>query len=158
GAVVSQSRNVFPNEIQFSFGPEVGGNAFDFNSPSRYRALSPNMTSPFFIAPDIFLLAQTPCNQFGTCNQFGPELKYFTALMGRVFANNNELAFTLPEKKLRTPYAQQWHLTVEREVLRGYLLSIAYVGSKGTKLTRLTTPNLGKDITTGMDLVLTVSP
>ncbi len=147
GAVVSQSRNVFPNEIQFSFGPgEVGGNAFDFNNPARYRALSPNSTNPFFTAPDIFLLAQTPCNQFGTCNQFGPDLQYFTALMGRVFANNNELAFTLPEKKLRTPYAQQWHLTAEREVLKGYLLSIAYVGSKGTKLTRLTTPNLGKDV------------
>ena len=44
---------------------------------------------------------------------------------------------------MRSPYAQQWHLTAEREVLKGYLLSIAYVGSKGTKLTRLTTPNSG---------------
>jgi hypothetical protein len=159
GAVVSQSRNVFPNEIQFSFGPgDTGKNPFDFNNPARYRALSPSSSSPFFVAPDIFLLAQTPCNQFGTCNQFGPALQYFAALMGRVFANHNELAFTLPEKKLRSPYAQQWHLTAEREFLRGYLLSIAYVGSKGTKLTRLTTPNLGKDVTERLSLGMNTAP
>lgn len=149
GAVVSQSRNVFPNEIQFSLGPgDRGGNPFDFNNPARYRAFGPN--DPVFDAPNILLLAQTPCNQFGTCNQFGLDLQYFAATMGRVFASN-ALAFTLPEKKLHSPYAQQWHLTAEREVLKGYLLSIAYVGSKGTKLTRLTTPNLGKDVVPRID-------
>ncbi|HTF93890.1 MAG TPA: hypothetical protein VK632_12635, partial [Verrucomicrobiae bacterium] len=89
---------------------------------------------------------QTPCNQFGTCNQFGLAPQYFAFAMNHLFSVNNGLAFTLPKKKLRSPYAQQWHLTAEREVLRGYLLSIAYVGNKGTKLTRLTTPNLGKDV------------
>jgi hypothetical protein len=156
GAVVSQSRNVFPNEIQLNFQPQPGGNAFDFNNPARYRAFDPSFIN--FTSPDIFLLAQTPCNQFGTCNQFGLDPQYFAGVMGRVFANHNEIAFTLPEKKLRSPYAQQWHLTAEREFLRGYLLSIAYVGSKGTKLTRLTTPNLGKDVTPRVRIEGNVSP
>lgn len=150
GAVVSQSRNVFPNEIQFSFEPILAGaNAFDLNNPARLPAFGPNAP------PGFLLLAQTPCNQFGTCNQFGLAPQYFALAIGQIFGFSNGLAFTLPEKKLRSPYAQQWHLTAEREVLKGYLLSIAYVGSKGTKLTRLTTPNLGKDVIPNISLGIT---
>jgi Carboxypeptidase regulatory-like domain len=148
GAVVSQSRNVFPNEIQFNF--DVSGafantfaHPFAFNNPASYLVFG-----PFF--PQFPLLKQTPCNQFGTCNQFGLSSQDFTKVIGSLFSSNG-LAFTLPEKKLRSPYAQQWHLTVEREVLKGYLLSIAYVGSKGTKLTRLTTPNLGPEVTANVN-------
>jgi len=154
---VSQSRNVFPNEIQFSFEPgsfaleRPEGNAFDFNNPLRFQVFFPP-------SPGIFLLAQTPCNQFGTCNQFGLAPQDFALAIGRLIKIANGLAFTLPEKKLRSPYAQQWHLTAEREVLKGYLLSIAYVGSKGTKLTRLTTPNLGKDVIPKITLNETSAP
>lgn len=145
GAVVSQSRNVFPNEIQFSFEPgEPGANAFDFNNPAKFLAFGRSL--PGFPIPPVLLLAQGPCNQFGTCNQFGLAPEFFAFAMDHLIRVSNGLAFTLPEKKLRSPYAQQWHLTAEREVSKGYLLSIAYVGSKGTKLTRLTTPNLGKDL------------
>ena len=63
------------------------------------------------------------------------------------------MAFTLPEKGLRTPYAQQWHLTLERELFGDYYVSVAYVGTKGTKLTRLVTPNLGADVTPTIPLV-----
>lgn len=138
GAVVSQSRNVFPNETQFhTRGSDL--NAFLFDNPARLLAFGLNF-------PGMFLLAQTPCNQFGTCNQFGLAPEGFAAAVSWLSQQVGKgLAFTLPEKKLRSPYAQQWHLTAEREVLKGYLLSIAYVGSKGTKLTRLTTPNNGKD-------------
>jgi hypothetical protein len=89
------------------------------------------------------------CNQFGTCNQFGGSPSDFSALIGQLFLQNSlgGLAFTLPEKNLRTPYAQQWHLTVEREILGDFLVSASYVGTKGTKLTRLTTPNLGPNVT-----------
>jgi hypothetical protein len=160
GAVVSQSRNVFPNEIQFNFeSGSSGTNPFDFNNPSRFLAFDTETHGqPGIFVPDIRLLAQTPCNQFGTCNQFGLAPQYFAVAMSSVFGLSNGLAFTLPEKKLRSPYAQQWHLTAEREVLRGYLLSIAYVGSKGTKLTRLTTPNLGKDVIPRVQFLGNASP
>jgi hypothetical protein len=146
GAVISQSRNVFPNEIQFSFDPGAASpNPFAFNNPARFVAF--DQISHFAL-----LLAQTPCNQFGTCNQFGLLPQDFAPVIGHLFNSGNGLAFTLPEKKLRAPYAQQWHLTAEREISRGYLLSIAYVGTKGTKLTRLTTPNLGKEIIPSISL------
>jgi hypothetical protein len=157
GAVVSQSRNVFPNEIQLSFQsglPEP--NAFDFNNPASFLAFDTRMNALGLgvTAPDIPLFVQTPCNQFGTCNQFGLAPQYFALAMNSVLKrSNNGLAFTLPEKKLRSPYAQQWHLTAEREALNGYLVSIAYVGSKGTKLTRLTTPNLGKDVVPNVRII-----
>jgi hypothetical protein len=146
GAVVSQSRNVFPNEIQFSFEPgQAFSNPFAFNNPARFPAFGQDVLG-------VFLLAQTPCNQFGTCNRFGLAPEDFAKAIGRLFAFSNGLAFTLPEKKLRSPYAQQWHLTAEREILKGYLLSVAYVGTSGKKLTRLTTPNLGKDVTPNISL------
>ena len=37
---------------------------------------------------------------------------------------------------LRTPYVQNWNLTIERELPGSMLLDIRYVGSKGTKLIR----------------------
>lgn len=40
---------------------------------------------------------------------------------------------TLAEK-LKTPYLQSWHLTLEREVYRDWMVRVAYAGSKGTAL------------------------
>ena len=37
---------------------------------------------------------------------------------------------------LRTPYVQNWNLTIERELPGSLLLDLRYVGSKGTKLIR----------------------
>jgi hypothetical protein len=44
------------------------------------------------------------------------------------------LNVTSIQKKAVWPYAQQWSLSVQREFSRGYLATIAYVGSKGTHL------------------------
>ncbi len=41
--------------------------------------------------------------------------------------------YSIPDKAI-WPYVQQWHLDVQREVARGTLLTVAYVGSKGTHL------------------------
>jgi outer membrane receptor protein involved in Fe transport len=38
------------------------------------------------------------------------------------------------EDKLRTPYVQQWHLTVQHELTQHLTVEAAYVGSKGTHL------------------------
>ena len=39
------------------------------------------------------------------------------------------------------PYIQQWHLDVQREVMRNTVATVSYVGSKGTKLNRQTNFN-----------------
>jgi hypothetical protein len=137
GAVVSQSRNVFPNEIPLNVDPTfMGFDVFGLRNPSFIRIGMGRTAIPLVAG--------------GTLNQFGGSTSDFVAVIGDVFLNNSRgggLAFTLPSRNLRTPYSQQWHLTVERELFRHYLLSAAYVGTKGTKLTRLTTPNLGPNVT-----------
>lgn len=136
GAVVSQSRNVFPSEVPLNVDPTfLGFDVFGLRNPSFIEIGDGRMIP--LIAP-------------GTLNQLGGARGDFAALIGDLFLKNQRgggLAFTLPSKNLRTPYAQQWHLTLEREIFGDYLISAAYIGTKGTKLTRLTTPNLGPSVT-----------
>lgn len=147
GAVVSQSRSVFPTEIPINVDPSfLQFSVFNLNNPAFLQITQDaqgNFTNP------VSLLKPGACNQSGTCNQFGGSREDFVALIGQLFRQNpfGGLAFTLPEKSLRTPYAQQWHMTIERELGDNYFVSAAYVGTEGTKLTRLTTPNLGVNVT-----------
>jgi len=148
GAVVSQSRNVFPNEIPVNVDPSfLQFDIFNLNNPAFLALNRDAAGNP--VSPVVRLISPVPCNQFGTCNQFGGATQDFGALIGQLFAQSSfgGLSFTLPERKLRTPYAQQWHLTFEREAFGDFIFSAAYVGTKGTKLTRLTTPNLGPNVT-----------
>jgi hypothetical protein len=46
---------------------------------------------------------------------------------------------------LRTPYVQSWNLNIQRQLLQSLAFEIGYVGSKGTRLTRLYDANQGRD-------------
>ena len=46
---------------------------------------------------------------------------------------------------LRTPYVQSWNLNIQREVSHAMAFEVAYVGTKGTRLTRLYDANQGRD-------------
>jgi hypothetical protein len=141
GSVVSQSRNVFPNEIPF-----VSDSAF-------YLVDGVNVNSPAaFAIGGVCALKGCPTN---TTGQLGGGPQDFATLVGALFYQDGKvsgpsksggLTFTLPENKLRTPYVQQWHLTLERAI-GNVLLSAGYVGTKGAKLTRLVTPNGGYSVT-----------
>lgn len=147
GSAVSQSRNVFPREIPFTIDPFFTADDFIhlFNPPTL----------------SIFSTLQIPLIRPGTLNRLNGESKDFVALLGQLFLqsqNGGGLAFTLPDKDLRSPYAQHWHLTLEREIFGDYFFSAAYVGTKGTKLTRLTTPNLGPNPTPTLPVVRATNP
>jgi hypothetical protein len=43
----------------------------------------------------------------------------------------------------RTPYAQTWNATIEHDLGAGFFTEIGYMGTKGTRLDVLTTPNQG---------------
>lgn len=132
GSVVSQSRNVFPGEIQGNFN--TGFDIFSLSNPALLRVYATPPDYLSLIAPE-------------TGNQVGGTLNDFAAIMGEIFrlerSTGAGLGFTLPDKKLRTPYAQQCQITFEREIVADYLITASYVGTKGTKLTRIATPNLG---------------
>jgi hypothetical protein len=61
------------------------------------------------------------------------------------------------DPNFRTPYAQTWNFSIEDEVVRNVILSIGYVGTKGTKLDLLLAPNQsppGAPITSGAQTAL----
>jgi hypothetical protein len=42
--------------------------------------------------------------------------------------------FEILDRNIRSPYVQQWNLTIQRELGKDFLAEISYVGTKGTKL------------------------
>ena len=148
GAVVSQSRNVFPNEIPINIAPGLlGFDVLTLNNPS-FLELNDANGRP--LNPTIPLISQR-CRNTGLCNQIGGTPADFAALLGQLLIQrggvNSDLAFTLPARDLPSPYAQHWNVAIERRLMGDYVVSAAYVGTKGTKLTRLVTPNLGPTLT-----------
>jgi hypothetical protein len=136
GAVISQSRNVFPTFLTINLG--------GFNTALDIDDLGLSATTPHpFVSVNPGRVFGTP----GTLNQFDPS-KGFTAVEAEVAASlvTNLAAgpgFVLPANDLVTPYAQHWGVTVEHQFANDYLASAAYVGTRGVHLLRFATPNLG---------------
>ncbi|HEX8176095.1 MAG TPA: carboxypeptidase regulatory-like domain-containing protein [Pyrinomonadaceae bacterium] len=122
GAVVSQSRNVFPTAATINFAGGLGalfGGEFDLFNPQ--------------------FLART-----GTLNEIDPALPIADIIdFLKFFGGVNAFGVTLPERTLKTPMAHQYGVTLEQQLGRSLVISAAYVGTQGRNLLRLTTPNLG---------------
>jgi hypothetical protein len=107
GAVVTQSRNVFPNEVPVNIAPSfLPFLSFGLPLPSLLILTRPDGVQVPAIVP-------------GTINQVGGSPEDFVALIGELFRSSQGaggLAYTLPARDLATPYMQQWHLSVEREI------------------------------------------
>jgi hypothetical protein len=135
GAVVSQSRNVFPNFLTLNFAgglPSAGGVGFNISDP----------TLPFFPCTDANGTRFLPVVQPGTLNTLNPAVP-LSCLVAINSSFPGGFGFTLPERKLRMPSAQHYSISWEQELNRNTVLSVAYVGTQGRHLLRLTTPNLG---------------
>ncbi len=128
GAVISQSRNVFPSFLTLNL---AGLDTTRLGLPE-----DPIVTFPFINPAGLAVE--------GTLNQFAFPSPAFTA---QLFSQASNLsagpAFVLPAADLVTPYAQHWGLTVERQLGRDFLASAGYVGTRGVHLLRFATPNLG---------------
>jgi hypothetical protein len=162
GSVVSQSRNVFPNFLPFN----VDASTFAYARESYFDASTATLTrylnNPQFIPINIFnqgnFVGLRGVIEGGTLNTIGlpagvipqvlgllfdPSLASNTVVNGQPVRSGGGLAFTLPDKNLRSPYALQYNLQIERELFSDFLLNLAYVGTRGIKLTRFRTPNGG---------------
>jgi hypothetical protein len=157
GNVVSQSRNVYPNFIPIN----VDANTFSyvgqlFFIPGQTGAFA--IYNPKFIPVDVLkngvttrypLIANQELNAMGVTPAAFAQLSGLlfspppVALGGLEFPSGSGLAFTLPEKGFRSPYAMQFNLQFEREFASQWLLNVAYVATRGVKLTRFRTPNGG---------------
>jgi hypothetical protein len=153
GAVVSQSRNTFPNFLTLNSAGGLGainGGAFSiFNFASVRNGILFNDTVP---RPGCGPFSNTDPRTFcvytlpGGVNNLNPSI----GINNVIDVNNREFpqggfGVTLPARNLPTPMAQHYALTVEQQVGRNTVVSVAYVGTQGRHLLRLTTPNLGSN-------------
>ncbi len=133
GAVVSQSRNVFPNFLTVNFAGGFGGSGglFDLFNPSNAAINIGTPAAPNFVPLTIGL------------NTFNPQIPLPTLV--NVINSNFPGGFgaTLPARELQTPMAHQFSATFEQQLTRNLVASVAYVGTRGRNLLRTTTPNLG---------------
>ncbi|HEV2352073.1 MAG TPA: TonB-dependent receptor [Terriglobia bacterium] len=58
------------------------------------------------------------------------------------------------DPNFRTPYGQSWNFTLENEIARDLILSVGYVGTKGTSLDLLLGPNRASSSSTSAGLAL----
>ncbi len=133
GAVVSQSRNVFPSFLTANFAGG-GFNAFSTNA-NPFGILSRPFCPCIFrelgqLSAIGFLAGTTPQDAVATIG----------AATGR---GPRTFGATLPARELHMPLAHQYSVTVERQLTDDMVLSAAYVGTQGRNLLRFTTPNLG---------------
>jgi hypothetical protein len=153
GAVTSQSRNVFPSYLTVNTGGglgTVGGNLGTFSLFNPGLSLPGNNLSNGLClqvvqggcAPGRFF----PYVNLGTPNRLNPNLPFDSVVnvYNREFPGG--LGFTLPARDLKTPLAHHYSLTLEQQLARNLTASVAYVGTQGRNLLRLTTPNLGPNL------------
>lgn len=133
GAVVSQSRNVFPNflTVNFAGGFGAGGGPFDLFNPSNALI---NIGTP--MVPNFVPLVNG-------LNGLNPQVPL--SVLVNIINSNFPGGFgaTLPARSLKTPMAHQFNITYEQQLSRNFVASVAYVGTRGRNLLRTTTPNLG---------------
>lgn len=135
GAVVSQSRNVYPRFLTLNLAgglQSVNGVGFNISDP----------TLPVFPCSDSTGTHVFPLVQQGTLNTLNSAVP-LSCLVGINTSFPGGFGFTLPERRLQMPSAQHYSVAWEQELNHNTVLSLAYVGTRGRELLRLTTPNLG---------------
>ncbi|MCY7346995.1 MAG: TonB-dependent receptor, partial [Pyrinomonadaceae bacterium] len=163
GAVVGQSRNVYPTFTTVNFG---GGVLVD--NRGRLSLFNPQnaVFDPalgFVCNPTPLLISLTPpCSptgsipliQPGTLNTINPALtqQQLQLALRDIFTlfpsgdrSGSSFGATLPTRNLNTPLSYHYSIGVEQELFQNLLLSAAYVGTAGRSLLRFTTPNLGSN-------------
>ncbi|HZH89620.1 MAG TPA: TonB-dependent receptor [Pyrinomonadaceae bacterium] len=146
GAVVSQSRNVYPSFLTVNFSGGLGnfsggnGGGDDNNNRDglgRLQLLNPSNPELGLVLP-------------GTLNRINPQLgtAQLVNVVNRIVTGEEEptssiFGVTLPARVLKLPRAEHYTFSVEQQLSRDTVLSVAYVGTRGRNLLRFSTPNLG---------------
>jgi hypothetical protein len=137
GAVVSQSRNVFPTFLTLNFAGLISTSTprnFSFANPTT--VMLPNAKG-----------VQTRLVSPGTVNARNPELSLETLFSSLSFNFPAMLGLTLPNQRLETPLAHHYSFSFEQQLGAQLVVSAAYVGTQGRNLLRFTTPNRGPGLT-----------
>lgn len=139
GAVVSQSRNVFPSFLTLNFGggPSFGQFPLVFDNPARQSI-------------GVIGVGFVPLVIPNTINRYNPQIPLgsFFDLINSIFPS--ALGATLPERQLETPKAHHYTFSFEQQLRRNLTIAAAYTGTAGRNLLRFTSPNLGPGLSLGM--------
>jgi hypothetical protein len=160
GAVVSQSRNVYPNYLTFDRAGGYSNRRFNGDCPREQSANNCGfeLIAPFFTgttnrgdngAPSSFIPLVLP----GTLNTLNPAYTFAQRVQlvdafgtgGGIVPPLSGFAFTIPQQQLETPMAHHYSVSFEQQLGRNIVASAAYAGTLGRHLLRFTTPNLGRN-------------
>jgi hypothetical protein len=151
GAIVNQSRNAFPNFIPLNFGSAILFPQIVSANPAFLGISTQGVTHPIIVP--------------GTLNTLNFASKDFVGNIGRLISVGGFFVgagfgagITLPEKNLRSPYTQEFSLSLEQAFFNRFSLSVAYAGTLGKKLIRVRTPNGGQFTTVGIRSLAGLSP
>jgi hypothetical protein len=144
GIVIDQTRNAFPDFLPLNLANfparERGTDRtylFNLASPAVQRLLPTPGGVPSGITPGTL-------NQIATINPLAFLVNQIFDLQGLTLSPTLfGLDLVLPQKELKPPYAFHYAVTVEHQFRNNYLASVAYVGTRGVGLLRLSTPELG---------------
>ncbi|HYX71626.1 MAG TPA: Plug domain-containing protein [Nitrososphaera sp.] len=140
GIVIDQSRNAFSAFLPLNYAN------FSPRSNNDNRTFLFNLANPYVQQLDPSLSILTP----GTLNTF-PSINPVALLSNRLISQQGlglaptilGLDLVLPQRELKNPYSMQSALTIEQQFLEDYIVSLAYVWTRGVKLLRMSTPDLG---------------
>ncbi len=160
GAVVSQSRNVYPSYLTINtaggFNNLVSGTAADNRDtcPRQFfTGCALQFINPSNPIPLINSQTRAAINlvQPGTLNTVNPALSFqqVVNLINSFVRSTGSIppisgfGATLPARQLDMPEAHQFTFSFDQQLGRNLALTTSYVGTRGRKLLRFTTPNLG---------------
>lgn len=142
--LINSDRNNFAPRIgmAWQFTPETVlragyGIFYGGQENGPYSNPSPGFNPPFFVNESFIAPCSTPSANPGT-GQTNCAVSNFQHLSNGFPANSlvnpNTPIFFAVDPNLRTPYMQQWHLGIERQLPGSSVFALTYAGSKGTKL------------------------
>ncbi|HVF57923.1 MAG TPA: TonB-dependent receptor [Pyrinomonadaceae bacterium] len=137
GAVVSQSRSVYPTFLTVNTAGGFGNLLFPFFPVGLLNPSDPNLG---LVQP-------------GTLNLLDPSVPLsehiarinLLASAGGALPGASGVEITLPARRLNAPGAHQYSVSFEQRFGSDLVLSAAYVGTTGHDLIRFGTPNLGSN-------------
>jgi len=136
GAVVSQSRNVFPTFLTVNTAGGLGNLLFPFGVP--LSLLNPS-------DPNLGLVRQGTLNTLNPGTPLAEHIQTINLLAsaGGFLPPSSGVEATLPSRKQEGAGAHHFSASFEQLFGRDTALSVAYVGTRGHNLPRFSTPNLG---------------
>jgi hypothetical protein len=152
GAVVSQSRNVYPTYLTLDLAGGFANLRFIPGNNQFGDSCNLQNRCPYqFINPQLATLNGVPLVAPGTLNTLNPRLTFaqiasiVNLVGGGPVPALSGFGVTLPARQLQMPMAHQYSFSFEQQLRRNLVVSASYVGTRGESLLRFTTPNLGRN-------------